>query len=296
MPHDVSRASLPRRQLGRFIRRQREENTTLPQSQVAAAMQWSHSRYSRLERGEPGKVLDRDLVELGSILDIEDDQVAVMIELARQVAEKTWYNSYNDLIRSNFDVYMRLETEAHSMQIFRPDVVPGLFQTSDYSRTLDRIFFPTESAEEQDRRAELKLRRQRNITRKRNPLTADLVLHESVLHTRVGNDAIMSAQLRRLADLSTQPNLTVQILPFKAGFPTGTPVGPFFVLDFEPGMNTTTSSSLVYTETYTGAIYLEEEADLSLFRKAMAEIQCAALDHTASRNLIRQVARKDPHQ
>ncbi|MBF6132274.1 helix-turn-helix domain-containing protein [Nocardia otitidiscaviarum] len=60
MSEESPRASRPRRQLGRYIRRQREENTALAQAEVAIAMQWSHSKYSRLERGEPGRILDRE--------------------------------------------------------------------------------------------------------------------------------------------------------------------------------------------------------------------------------------------
>ncbi|WP_063063774.1 helix-turn-helix domain-containing protein [Nocardia violaceofusca] len=287
------RASLPRRQLGRFVRRQREENTSLTQEAVAKAMQWSHSKYARLERGEPGKVLDRDLAELGKILEIPENQVGAMIELARQVAEKTWYNSFNDLIRANFDVYMRLETDARSMEIWRPDIVPGLFQTADYAGALNRIYFPKESEEEHARRIQLKLQRQKILTRKKAPVVVDLVLHESVLHTVVGNHSVTASQLRHLADISTKPNVTVRVLPYAAGFPLGTPVGPFAILDFETSSNGVAEPTVVYVENYTGDMYLEEDADVQRYRRASATIQHTALDAVASRMLLRRAARKD---
>ncbi|WP_433682624.1 helix-turn-helix domain-containing protein [Nocardia sp. CA-119907] len=293
MTADPPRASLPRRQLGRFIRRQREENTLLTQAEVAIQMQWSHSKYSRLERGEPGKVLDRDLTELGKILEIPDDKIAVMIDLAHQVAEKTWYYTFDDLIRRNFDVYMRLETDAHAMAIYRPDLIPGLFQTADYAHALNRIYFPKDSEEEHNRRIELKLQRQTIITRKKSPVTVDLVLHESALHSIVSDQAVMSAQLRRLADLSTRPNITIQILPFKAGFPLGTPVGPFIKLDFTPDMKGVAQPTVIFIENFTGDMYLEGTSDVEKYRVAYATIQYAALDAVASRNLLRQLARRD---
>ncbi|MEV6427654.1 helix-turn-helix transcriptional regulator [Nocardia sp. NPDC051463] len=293
MVEEAPRASLPRRQLGRFIRRQREENTSLIQAEVASAMQWSHSKYSRLERGEPGKVLDRDLKELGKILEIPDDKVAAMIDLAHQVAEKTWYNTFDDLIRRNFDVYMRLETDAHAMAIFRPDLVPGLFQTADYARALNRIYFPRDSEEEHDRRIELKLQRQKIITRKKAPVSVDLVLHESALHSMVGDEAVMAAQLRHLADISTKSNITIRILPFKGGFPLGTPAGPFVILDFRPYAKGVAEPTVIYVENFTGDTYLESESDVEKYRRAHATIQHTALDAVASRNLLRQVARRD---
>ncbi|QVI19065.1 helix-turn-helix domain-containing protein [Nocardia tengchongensis] len=296
MPEENPRASLPRRQLGRYIRRQREENTVLTQAEVAAAMQWSHSKYSRLERGEPGRILDRDLRELGKILEIPDEKTNAMIELARQVAERTWYNSFNDLIRANFDVYMRMETEAGAMEIYRPDLVPGLFQTADYARSLNSVYFPKDSEEEHDRRIELKLKRQTIITRKRSPITVDLVLHESALHTTVGNEVTMATQLRHLADLGTRPNISVRVLPFRSGFPLGMAVGPFVTLDFKPDPKGMAEPTVIYVESYTGDMYLEGEADVGKYRRAFATIQHAALDAVASRNLLRQVARRDSGQ
>ncbi|MGW4248387.1 helix-turn-helix domain-containing protein [Nocardia sp. NPDC004722] len=293
MPEENPRASLPRRQLGRYVRRQREENTALTQAEVAAAMQWSHSKYSRLERGEPGRILDRDLRELGKILEIPDEKTDAMIELARQVAEKTWYNSFNDLIRANFDVYMRMETEARAMEIYRPDLVPGLFQTADYARSLNRIYFPKDSEEEQNRRVELKLKRQVIITRRKTPVMVDLVIQESALHTRVGGDLTMAAQLKHLADLGTRPNISVRVLPFRAGFPVGMSVGPFVTLDFKPDSKGVVEPSVIYVENYTGDMYLEDEDDVGRYRRAFETIQHAALDAVASRNLLRQAARKD---
>ncbi|MEU0499466.1 helix-turn-helix transcriptional regulator [Nocardia sp. NPDC005998] len=293
MTADPSRASLPRRQLGRFIRRQREENTSLTQAEVASQMQWSHSKYSRLERGEPGKVLDRDLTALGEVLEIPEGKVAAMIDLAHQVAEKTWYNTFDDLIRENFDVYMRLETDAHAMGIYRPDLVPGLLQTAEYARALNRIYFPKDSEEEQDRRIELKLQRQNIITRKKSPIGVDLMLHESALHSMVGDTAIMATQLRHLADISTKPNITIRVLPFKAGFPLGMAVGPFVILDFKPDSKGVAEPTVIYVENFTGDAYLEGESDVDKYRRAFATIQYSALDVVASRSLLRQVARRD---
>ncbi|MBF6132275.1 hypothetical protein IU501_04615 [Nocardia otitidiscaviarum] len=175
---------------------------------------------------------------------------------------KTWYNSFNDLIRANFDVYLRMETGARSMEIFRPDLVPGLLQTADYARSLNRIYFPNELEEEQDRRIELKLKRQAIITRKKNPVIVDLALHESALHSMVGNEAIMAAQLRHLADLGTRPNITIRIVPFRAGFPLGMFIGPFVVLDFKPDAKGVAEPTVIYVENYTGDMYLDEESDV----------------------------------
>ena len=291
MASEAAHPSLPRRQLGKYIRNAREA-ASLGQREIAQMMQWSISTQSRLERGELGKIRDRDLRELGQALGFTDEETAAMVGLLQQAAEKRWWHSFGDLIPESFDVYVGLETDAYSLDIYRPDIVPGLFQTADYAAALDRIYFPTDSEEEQDRRIQLKLRRQAIITRKAKPVNVDLVLNESVLNMTVGSPAIMAAQLRRLADLSLRPNVTIRILPSKAGFPVGMSVGPFVILDFAADAKGVIPPTIIYVENYTGDMYLEAESDVKRYRGASTIIQRAALDVVMSRNLLRQAAKE----
>ncbi|MTE12609.1 hypothetical protein GLP40_07440 [Nocardia sp. CT2-14] len=119
------------------------------------------------------------------------------------------WHAYGDLIPANFNLFVGLEASARELAYYQPVIVPGIFQTADYARTLDRRFFPHETDTELDRRIELRQQRQNVILRKRQPANLIAVLHESAVRTRVGDGHIMSAQLRRLADLGTQSNIEV---------------------------------------------------------------------------------------
>ncbi|MFE3001857.1 helix-turn-helix domain-containing protein [Nocardia sp. NPDC059246] len=292
MVKDGSGSSLPRRQLGRYLRRGRlDANLTL--EQVAPIMEWSISKLGRIERGETGKLTARDIEALCGVLGFTAETTAAMVGLNRQAAAKSWWHSFGDLIPEGFNVFVGLETSAQSMDIYRPDVVPGLLQTADYARALDRIYFPNDSEDEQDRRVQLRMNRQTIITRKARPTKTSVVLHESVLHTVVGGPAVMAGQLRKLADISTRPNVSIRVLPFNAGLPVGTPVGPFVILDFAADQTHEKEPTVIYVENFTGDMYLEGETDVQHYRVASAIFQRAALDAVSSRNLLRQVARKD---
>ncbi|MEV6256023.1 MULTISPECIES: helix-turn-helix domain-containing protein [Nocardia] len=281
-------ASLPRRQMGRYLRESREEQN-LTQGQVATIMDWSVSTQSRLERGDVGRLRARDIELLCQNLGLDHEKSAAMVGLFKQGAEKSWWHSFGDLIPETFNVYIGLEASARQIEIFRPDIIPGLLQTNDYAATLDRIYFPKDSEEERRRRIELKTKRQAIITRKANPATIDVILGEAVLHAVVGNPKIMSAQHRHLAELSTCPNVTIRVLPFGAGFPVGGPVGPFSILDY--GLDAAggvAEPTVVYVEGFTGAMYFEGESDLRRYREALTIIRHTALDAVASRRLLRQ--------
>lgn len=291
MAKDGAGLSLPRRQLGRHLRRGRiEANLTL--EQVGLEMEWSISKLGRIERGETGKLTTRDVEALCGIVGFDAVTTTAMVGLNKQAAEKSWWHSFGDLIPEGFNVYVGLETSARSMDIFRPDIVPGLLQTADYARALDRIYFPDDSEAEQDRRVQLRSKRQTIVTRKSNPTEVAVVLHESVLHTVVGGPAVMSTQLRHLADIGTRPNVSVRVLPFAAGLPVGTPTGPYVILDFTADRLGETEPTVIYVESFTGDMYLEGETDIRHYREASATLHRAALDAVNSRNLLRQVAKR----
>lgn len=96
---------------------------------------------------------------------------------------------------------------------------------------MDTSFYADATAERLDQEVEVRSKRQRIITRKRNPVHVDLILDESVLRRVVGGSRPMADQLLHLADLPIDVNLA--ILPFTSGYPLGLAPGPFTVLEFD---------------------------------------------------------------
>ncbi|WP_067698381.1 helix-turn-helix domain-containing protein [Nocardia jejuensis] len=285
-------STLPRRQLGRFLREARE-GAGLTVEQAATVMEWNKSTLSRLERGLTEKVRVRDVLSLCDAYGLDDKKTAAAKSLAEQTPAKSWWHAYADLIPAHSNLFVGLEAGAKVLTIFQPLIVPGLLQTADYARALDRTYFPADTESELDRRIELRTQRQHVILRQRRPAEALIVLHEAVLHTVVGSRRAMAAQLRHIADLSTRENIEIRLMPFRAGFPLGMPLPPFIIFQFgKDPRGKLTEPTVVFAESFAGAMYFERPTEVGMYREAFNKVQHATLDARPSRDLIREIARE----
>ncbi|MFE3058539.1 DUF5753 domain-containing protein [Nocardia sp. NPDC059239] len=193
----------------------------------------------------------------------------------------------------HLDVYVGLEAAAAGCVTYQPELIPGLLQTEEYDRALLCARWPNAPAEERDRRTQIKQHRQVAITRKNRPLDVDVVIGEAALGRPVGGPMVMARQLRHLADTSTRDNVSIRVLPLRAGFPGGVSMLPFVILDFgTPPPGEPTEPPVVYLEGMVGSMYLEDQDDVRIYYSAHETLRQAALDETASRNLLRRIARE----
>lgn len=286
-------STLPRRQLGRYLRNGREE-CGLTLHQAAALIQRSASTLQRIERGMVAHLREVDIAALCGMYGFDEEHTAAMKALAVQGNELSWWCEYDDLLPANFDFYVGLEASACRLTTYEPELVPGLLQTPAYASALFHIGYPDDSADEHARRVQLRMRRQMRITRKHRPAELDVILRESVLRCMVGGSKVMAAQLRHLADVGTRPNVNVQILPFSAGVPLGDALGSFVVLDFdaEDRSGRATEPAVVYVEGFTGDLYLEKPSAVERYHRAYEDLRRSAVDAVASRAMLRQLAKE----
>ncbi|MGK8559060.1 helix-turn-helix domain-containing protein [Nocardia gipuzkoensis] len=290
-PED-SGSTLVRRQLGRFLREARE-GAGLTTERAAALMEWHKSTLNRLERGLTEKVRVRDVLALCEIYGLSEEKTAIAVGLAEQTPAKSWWHAYADLIPANVNLFIGLESGAKVLTMFQPLVVPGLLQTADYARALDRTYFSDETGEELDRRVALRIQRQNILKRKRYPAKAVVVLHENVLRTVVGGSRVMAALSRHIADLSTWENIEIRLLPFRAGLPLGMPLPPYTIFDFgRDAIGKLIEPTIVFAESFAGAMYFERQAEVKLYQDSFQTVQHAALDVRPSRDMLREIARE----
>ncbi|MBB5918071.1 transcriptional regulator with XRE-family HTH domain [Nocardia transvalensis] len=285
-------SSITRRQLGRMLREAREA-IGLTLDSASRLLDWSKSTLQRYEKGQNQKIRDRDLDAMIDIYRIDPDHAEALRGLAKQAAEKSWWHEFGDLIPANFSVFMGLESAAERLTTYQPDLVPGLLQTASYARVLARLASPGDTDEECERRIEMKMRRQHLITRRIKPTQLTVILGETVLHRVIGSGSIMTAQLKHLADIGTRPNVSVRILPFASGMPTGELIGTFVILEFpEDSRGEPIEPTIVYAENYTGDMYSEKMGVVRRYSEGYERIQRVALDEVCSRTLLRKVARE----
>jgi transcriptional regulator with XRE-family HTH domain len=281
--------TIPRRQLGRYLRDLRQEAGLSIQT-AARLIERGAGTLQRLEKGEAGRIRLLDIQALCQLYDAPE-KLPGLLELAK-VAQSNdgdglWWYEYGNAIRADFELYVSLESAASKLTVFRPDIISGLFQTPSYARALDTAYYPDATTEEYDQRVNVRLNRQRIITRRRNPVEVELMLDETVLRRMVGDPQVMAAQLHHLASLPG--NVTVYLLPFETGFPLGVACGPFTVLDFD---KVTGERSTVYVEGYRGNMYYDLDDAISQYRDTFERLKAVALSPADSRQALRRVARE----
>lgn len=253
---------------------------------VAAALKWSPSKISRYERARTG-LRPREVERLLDYYEITGPRRELLLGLAEDAALKGWWEEHADSLSEDYKQFIGLEHEATSMAIWHVDVVTGLLQTEDYARHIIGSYSQVERVAPGmiGRLVRIRMRRQQVLNR--DGLELSVVLDESILKRRIGDDSVMYDQLQRLVKEADRPNLTLQVLPLDAQHSV---FGESFVI-FSFGQDADAMlQDVVSTEHLRSGFTLEGERDTYLHRIAFQMLSEAALDPVASRALILETA------
>jgi hypothetical protein len=117
------------------------------------------------------------------------------------------------------------------------------------------------------------------------PLRVEAVIWEPALRQEVGGPSVMGGQLERLLGLAKLPNVTVQVLPLGSGahpaLGSSCTVLSFVEEHYE---------DVAYVESLTQGIYVEDPADVAVYRVTLAALRKVALDPDRSVALIAKIA------
>ncbi len=253
---------------------------------VAAALKWSPSKISRYERARTG-LRPREVERLLDYYQITGPRRALLLGLAEDAAQKGWWEEHADSLSEDYKQFIGLEHEATSMAIWHVNVVTGLLQTEEYARHIIGSYSRVEPVAPGmvGRLVRVRMRRQQVLSR--DGLELSVVLDESVLKRRIGDESVMYDQLQRLVKEADRPNLTLQVLPLDAQHSV---FGESFVI-FSFGQDADAMlQDVVSTEHLRSGFTLEGERDTYLHRIAFQMLSEASLDPVASRALILETA------
>ncbi|MDT0442499.1 helix-turn-helix domain-containing protein [Streptomyces johnsoniae] len=282
-------STVPRRQLGRHLRELRMK-ARLTVRAAARRLEWSEPKLWRIETGQTS-LRSLDAQAMCMIYGASPEMTEALMGLAKETKARGWWHAYGDVIPEHFDVYIGLEEAAARIDLYHGDVVPGLLQTEEYAREIIRTHVRDVDDDDLDRRVELRLERQVLLNRVTYPPSLHIALGESVLRRPVGGHGAMSRQLAHLIYVSELPNLEIRVVPFTAAAHPGLVTGPFNVLRFPlNGDGAETEPPTVYSDGYTGSLYLDKPTEVQKYDDAFAEIWRASLDEQASRRLMADVA------
>ncbi|MDH6218241.1 helix-turn-helix domain-containing protein [Streptomyces pseudovenezuelae] len=272
-----------RRRLGQELRRLRELKG-MTAEEVAERLLVSQSKISRLENGRRS-ISQRDVRDLCGVYEVEDVRIVdSLMQMAKDSRQQGWWHSFGDI---PYSVYIGLETDAASLRVYDPQVVPGLLQTRQYAEALIAGALPETAAADVEKRVQVRLRRQERITAPENPLRLWTVMDEAAVRRVVGNRSLMRDQLEYLVEQSQLPHVTVQVIPFEMGAHPGVN-GQYAILEFPDAAD----SSVVYIEGVTSDLYLEKANDVQKYSVMYEHLRAQALNADQSRQFIADIAKE----
>ncbi|MEU9334085.1 helix-turn-helix transcriptional regulator [Streptomyces sp. NPDC048290] len=271
-----------RRRLGQELRRLRELKG-MTAEEVAERLLVSQSKISRLENGRRS-ISQRDVRDLCGVYEVEDVRIVdSLMQMAKDSRQQGWWHSFGDI---PYSVYIGLETDAASLRVYDPQVIPGLLQTRGYAESLIMGALPEAAQTDIDKRVQVRMRRQERISAAENPLRLWAVLDEAALRREVGNQQVMIEQLEHLLEMSQLPHVTVQVIPFSMGAHPGVS-GQYAILEFPDAAD----SSVVYIEGVTSDLYLEKPQDVGKYSVMYEHLRAQALNVEQTRQFVSGVAK-----
>ncbi|MFF0437191.1 DUF5753 domain-containing protein [Streptomyces sp. NPDC004327] len=199
----TGRSQEPRKRYAEELKRLRLERR-LSYRALGAVAGWDGSLFSKMEKGET--LGGPEVVQaLETYYGVQKDMLVALWELA--AGDHTQF-------RAKYRKYFELEAEAVSVWHHAAGVMPGLFQTKNYARTLMETGLLEGDA--LARQVKARLGRKERLTGA-NPFGYRAVLSEAVLRRPMPNHAHWQEQLEHLLEMGDRRNVTIQVVPYSAG-------------------------------------------------------------------------------
>jgi transcriptional regulator with XRE-family HTH domain len=274
--------SVRARQLAAELRRLRDA-ARLTGEEVAGQLGWSPSKVSRIETGQtsPGAADLRRMLDIYEVTGTQRDRLE---RLAQSSDQRGWWDAYTDTLAPEYTALIALEAESESVRWYAPMMVPGLLQTERYAREVIRSGLLIAPPGEVERRVQVKMTRQRVLTRD-DPLQMAVVIDEASILRTIGGPQVMREQLGHMTAMAARPNITVQVLPLDAGAHPALN-GEFTILTF-PDL---VAPDVVYLENMASDLYVESEAEVYRYGLAFDRLRELALSPGESAELITERA------
>ena len=272
-----SSAKLAQEALGVRLRELRKD-AGLTGRALATATGWHFTRVSKLEHG----------VQTPTDADIRawcracraDEQVTDLLATLRTV--ESAYLEFRRQARAG----MKRVLGAHTLalyerttlfRIYEHDVIPGLFQTADYTAAMLSFWIEfLETPNDLDAAVATRMERQQVLYRRDKRFVIEL--EEQALRTWFGTAETQAGQLDRLLAVMSLPAVSVGIIPMTTERPAVASAG-FWLFD----------NSLVALEIPTASIEVTRPQEIELYARMFDRLLAAAVHGKAARRLIANV-------
>jgi transcriptional regulator with XRE-family HTH domain len=208
MPRNGDARSNPKVFLGEKLRRARVAAGFSSQDALAIKLGFDRTVITKAETGER--------VPTSDVLAAWCEACGLDAELFSDIAELA--RSSDGPVPTWFESWLEAERTAHMLRYWSPIIVPAVFETAEYRRSV--IMAGGSDPERADELVTATLERQRVLSRV-DPPEVVAVLHETVLNRLIGSPEVMHEQLSHLADMASHPNISVHVVPSSTGAHAG---------------------------------------------------------------------------
>ncbi|MFE2496623.1 helix-turn-helix domain-containing protein [Streptomyces scopuliridis] len=274
------------RQLGGQLLAFREA-AGLNQSRAAEVLSAQTAKVAKMERGwVPFR--DPDIIALCKLYGVEDAEVVDgLLRLAKLDRDrrkaKGWWSA---LDQGNLREYIAMEDVALKVRLWQLSVIPGLFQTPEYTRALAVPEISPDEIDHIERVVDVRRRRQARLYGD-HPLQVHAVIWEAALRQTIGGPRAMRQQLAHLRELTELTNVHVQLLPFRAGGYPGVG-GPFNILSFaEEG-----AVDVIHMDGLGSTVWVEGEQESADYAQLFGRLCAASLSPYDSVQLIEGIGKE----
>jgi transcriptional regulator with XRE-family HTH domain len=248
-----------------FVRRRRlagelrtlREARGLTADQLAYRIHQSRMKISKLENAHIRPDL-ADVMKILDVLGVTGDKWHDIVRIARDAAERGWWDSYGDAMGDRQRLYADIESGAKTIREYQPGAMPGILQTPDYTWALIEhataegpiTYIP-------ERLVEARLQRQRTVLRPGGP-EYEVILDEVGLRRFSVPPAVMHAQLHHVIKIAeTQPRVSVRVFRLVTGMVTAfMPKSPIMLFTFTDASD---PSMAVASTVFTDLVHIEPE-------------------------------------
>ena len=237
------------------------------------------TRVSKIENGvqAPGESDIRDWCAACGA----ESEVADLI--AEQRAVSSLYMQYRHSSRAGMKRVLGSHTQERYeatklFRVYEHNVIPGLFQTAEYTRAMLEFWFDFLSAPSDiDEAVAVRMERQRVLYRPGKRISA--VLEEQALRTWFGSADVQLGQLDRLLTVMSLPSVSLGVIPLMRQR-SGVPPAGFWIFD----------DDMAALETPTAAVTVTRPSEIALYGRMFDVVKAAALHGAEARALITRVA------
>jgi hypothetical protein len=270
--------------LGAQLRRLRE-TAGVTRDDAGYHIRASGSKISRLELGRVS-FKERDVSDLLDLYHVAGEQKDQLVQLTREANATPWWQKYREVVPDWFQVYVGLEEAATLIRVYEVQFVPGLLQTEEYARAVVMQGSPGLSPDEVDNRVNVRLGRQRLFAKENAPRLWAIV-DEAALRRPMGGRDVLAGQIKRLMEAVGEPNITLQVMPFKYGG-HGAEGGAFTIMRFPEA----DLPDMVYMEYLTGAHYIDKPDEVEVYAAVMERLSVAGTSPEKTRDILADILKE----